>query len=143
MRVSWQNFVVANVSASRPVFRLFSVFLKQILQLLQQINVRETSRMRCWDLNPLNFGRDSHPITTRPGLYYPRNALTPTWTRRRDILGIVTVSKSRRPENNKARTGPRSAARFCKILKLCNNFIVKNYCLEWHQGRILLSKIVP
>ena len=31
---------------------------------------------------------------------------------------------------NKARTGPRSAARFCKILKLCNNFIVKNYCLE-------------
>ena len=28
---------------------------------------------------------------------------------------------------NKARTGPRSAARFCKILKLCNNFIVMNY----------------
>ena len=29
--------------------------------------------------------------------------------------------------NNKARTGPRSAARFCKILKLCNKFIYIHY----------------
>ena len=28
---------------------------------------------------------------------------------------------------NKARTGPRSAARFCKILKLCNKFISIHY----------------
>ena len=34
------------------------------------------------------------------------------------------------PVKNKARTGPMSAARFCNILKLCNNFIVMNYCLE-------------
>ena len=30
-------------------------------------------------------------------------------------------------DNNKARTGPRSAARFCKILKLCNKFISIHY----------------
>ena len=51
-----------------------------------------------------------------------------------EVLKLVW-SKSRFPQNwemnkNKARTGPRSAARLCKILKHCNNFIVKNYCLE-------------
>ena len=31
------------------------------------------------------------------------------------------------PSFNKARTGPRSAARFSKILKLCNKFISIHY----------------
>ena len=32
---------------------------------------------------------------------------------------------------NKARTGPRSAARFCKILKLCNKFISIHYLRKY------------
>ena len=33
---------------------------------------------------------------------------------------------------NKASTGPRSAARFCSILKLCNNFISINYLRKYN-----------
>ena len=32
---------------------------------------------------------------------------------------------------NKARTGPRSVARFCKILKLCNKFISIHYLRKY------------
>ena len=34
--------------------------------------------------------------------------------------------------NNKARTGPRSAARFCSILKLCNKFISIHYLRKYN-----------
>ena len=52
-----------------PVFRLFSVFFKRKLQILQQINVKKfPSSIQCWDLNLQSSERESPPITTRPGL---------------------------------------------------------------------------
>ena len=40
---------------------------------------------------------------------------------------LQTTKKQTLSHLNKARTGPRSAARFCKILKLCNKFIYIHY----------------
>ena len=39
--------------------------------------------------------------------------------------------RQRKTERNKARTGPRSAARFCGILKLCNNFIYIHFLRKY------------
>ena len=53
----------------RPLFHLFSVFFKQTIQFLQQINVKKCpSSIRRWDSNPRPLERESPPITTRPGL---------------------------------------------------------------------------
>ena len=53
----------------RPLFRLFSVFFKQTLQFLQQINVKKCpSSIRRRDSNPRPLDREPPPITTRPGL---------------------------------------------------------------------------
>ena len=52
----------------RPLFRLFSVFSKNIIQFLQ-INVKKcpSSKQR-WDSNQRPFEHELSPITTRPGL---------------------------------------------------------------------------
>ena len=53
----------------RPLFCLFSVFFKQTLQFLQQINVKKCpSSIRRRDSNPRPLDREPPPITTRPGL---------------------------------------------------------------------------
>ena len=50
-------------------FHLFSVFSNKHYKFLQQIYVKKCpSSIRCWDLNPRPFERESLPITTRPGL---------------------------------------------------------------------------
>ena len=55
----------------RPLFNIFSVFFLQILQILQQNNVKKcpSSRWR-WDSNPQPSVHESASITTRPGLLY-------------------------------------------------------------------------
>ena len=56
----------------RPLFCLFSVFFKQTLQFLQQINVKKCpSSIRRRDSNPRPLDREPPPITTRPGLPPP------------------------------------------------------------------------
>ena len=53
----------------RPLFRLFSVFFKQTIQILQHINVEKcSSSIRCWDSNSQPSECESPPLTTRPGL---------------------------------------------------------------------------
>ena len=56
---------------TRPLFRLFSVFFKQAIQFLQQINVKNVmcpSSIQCWDLNPRPLKHESRSITTWPRL---------------------------------------------------------------------------
>ena len=50
----------------RPLFGLFSS-LKQALQILQQLNVKISSK-RCWYSNPQPLEHESPPTTTRPEL---------------------------------------------------------------------------
>ena len=58
-----------NWANSGLFFVLFSVFFKQTLQFLQQINVKKCpSSLRRRDSNPRPFEHESSPITTRPGL---------------------------------------------------------------------------
>ena len=54
----------------RPLFRLFSVFFKQTIQFLQQINVKMSCPSSIWrqDSNPQPLEHETSPITTRPGL---------------------------------------------------------------------------
>ena len=55
---------------TRPLFRLFLVFLKQTIQFLQQINVQKCpSSIQRRYLNPRPLEHESSPITTRPGLH--------------------------------------------------------------------------
>ena len=52
----------------RPLFLFIFVF-SQILQFLQQINVKKCpSSIRCWDSNSQPSENKSPPLTTRPGL---------------------------------------------------------------------------
>ena len=55
---------------TRPLFRLFSVFFKQTIQFLQQINVKNVMSIQypAPGFEPMTFGIESPPITTRPGL---------------------------------------------------------------------------
>ena len=50
----------------RPLFRLFFVFFKQTLQILQKINEKKCIRRR--DLNSRSSDYESPPLTTKPGL---------------------------------------------------------------------------
>ena len=53
----------------RPLFVYFQSFLKQTIQISQQINLKKCpSSIRHWDSNTWPFKHDSSPITTRPGL---------------------------------------------------------------------------
>ena len=55
----------------RPLFVYFWSFIKQTLQILQQINVTKCpSTTCCWDSNSQPSECESPPITTRPGLTY-------------------------------------------------------------------------
>ena len=57
----------------RPLFRLFSVFFKQTIQFLQQINVKNVKSIKylATGFKPTPLERESPPITTRPGLPPP------------------------------------------------------------------------
>ena len=66
---SFDYFFLKNWANSGLFFVLFSVFFKQTLQFLQQINVKKCpSSIRRRDSNPRPFEHESSPITTRPGL---------------------------------------------------------------------------
>ena len=60
-----------NVSSRKhlPLFRLFSVFLNQPIQIVQQINVEKSpSGIRHQDSNSRPSDYESPPLTTRPGV---------------------------------------------------------------------------
>ena len=53
----------------RPLFRLFSDFFKQTIQILHQINVKKcSSSIQHQDLNTWYFDYETPPLTTRPWL---------------------------------------------------------------------------
>ena len=67
---NWQLIFFLKIGPTPASFLfLFSVFFKQTLQFLQQINVKKCpSSIRRRDSNPRPFEHESSPITTRPGL---------------------------------------------------------------------------
>ena len=57
---------------------IFSLFLKNTLQFLQQINVKNVHpESHCWDLNPRPSKHEFHSITTKPG-HTPKEENTST-----------------------------------------------------------------
>ena len=84
----------------RPLFGLFSVFPnKHQCNFYNKLMWIFLSSKWCWDLNPQPSERESHPITTRPGLHYSKTLFMTLLLVTLNVGAKITL-KSLKPQSN-------------------------------------------